>query len=94
MKRMDSLHEVIFLCRARGKAHESHDPGELLLGGEVGERGLGVARFKPPSRIDSVKGGRVGDLIAGASFREVAIEQLRFLAPLPLSALSNVKTPS
>ena len=38
---MDSLHEVIFLCRARGNAHESHDPGELLLGGEVGERGFG-----------------------------------------------------
>ena len=61
---------------------------------KLGRGGLGVACFKPPPRIDSVKGGREGDLIAGASFREVAIEQLRFLAPLPLSALSNVKTPS
>ena len=55
----DSLHEVIFLCRALGNAHESHDPGELLFGGEVGERGLGVACFMPPSRIDSGgEGGR------------------------------------
>ena len=53
---------------------------------KLGRGGLGVACFKPPSRIDSVKGGREGgregDLIAGASFREVAIEQLRFLVPL------------
>ena len=62
---------------------------------KLGRGGLGVACFKPPSRIDSVKGGREGGgLNCGASFREVAIEQLRFLAPLPLSALSNVKTPS
>ena len=45
----------------------------------------------PPSRIDLGGGREEGDLIAGASFREVAIEQLRFLAPLPLSALSNVQ---
>ena len=70
------------------RTDESYETGELSY---VVVEGLwGWLNADMLSCIEGVRQGGRGDLIAGASFREVAIEQLRFLVSLFLSALSNV----